>query len=122
MRNRAEVKAVSAREPRGAKHPLRYRLAGLVALLGVLAGYAGGVLMHFPPFAIQRLLQNPIANAGVVLIGFGTVASLALWAQRPDSAERRAFVVPIMSVGGLAVVVNVLAPALGLWGGPVVSV
>jgi hypothetical protein len=103
----------------GTKQPLRYQIAGVAALIGVVAGYSAGAMMHFPPFPIQRLLQNQIASAVVVLIGFGTVASMAVWAQQPSSADRRAFVVPIVSFGGLALVANVLAPTFGWWGGPV---
>jgi hypothetical protein len=97
----------------------RYRIAGFVALLGLAAGYAGGALMHFPPFPIQRLVRRPIAGAVVSLLALGTVGSLALWARRPDRRERRLLVVPISILGGMAVMLNVLAPALGFWGGPV---
>lgn len=47
------------------------------------------------------------------------MVSLALWARRPGYDERKAFVAAIASVGALTVVANVLAPALGWWGGPV---
>jgi hypothetical protein len=96
---------------------MRYRLAGVAAVIGLLVGYTGGAMMHFPPFPIQRLLQSPVADAAVVVLALGTVVSLALWARQPGRSERRAFVAAITSVGALGVILNVLAPALGWWGG-----
>jgi hypothetical protein len=97
----------------------RYRIAGAVAVVGLLVGYSGGAGMHFPPFVPQRLLQHPVAQAIVAVLALGTVVSLAQWARQPGYPERRAFVLAIICMGGLAVIVNVLAPALGWWGGPV---
>jgi hypothetical protein len=96
-----------------------YRVAGRVAALGLLVGYIGGAAMHFPPFLPQRLLLNPAADIPVVALALGTIASLALWARQPCHPERRAFVAAIVSVGGVAVILNVLAPTLGWWRGRV---
>jgi len=95
------------------------KLVGGSAIAGLLVGYVGGALMHFPPFPIQRLLRNPIADAIVAVIAFGTIASLALWARQSRHAEREALVVTTISVGVLAIIVNVVAPKEGWWGGPV---
>jgi hypothetical protein len=96
-----------------------YRLAGAAAVVGLLVGWLGGATMHFPPFLVQRLLQNPIADAVVVVVALGTVASLVLWAREPGRPDRRTFVAAITGTGGLVVIANVLVPVLGWWGGPV---
>lgn len=73
--------------------------------------------MHFPPFRIQQLLQGPIAEAVVVMLALGTVGSLAVWAQQPGHRDRLPFVAAITSLGALGVVMNMVAPMLGWWGG-----
>ena len=73
--------------------------------------------MHVPPFPVQRLLRNPLADVIVAMIAFGTTVSLTLWARQSGHPERRAFVTTIISVGGFAIVVNVVAPTQGWWGG-----
>ncbi|MFY9611075.1 MAG: hypothetical protein WAU45_20995 [Blastocatellia bacterium] len=98
---------------------MRYRLAGTVAALGLMTGYIGGAMMHFPPFLPQRLLQVPAVDILVVALALGTVASLALWARQAGHPERRAFVAVIITAGGVAVILNVLAPTAGWWGGRV---
>jgi hypothetical protein len=76
-------------------------------------------MMHFPPFIPQRLLQNPVADILVVVLALATMVSLALWARQPGHRERQAFVAAITTVGLLAVVLNVVAPTVGWWGGRV---
>ena len=76
-------------------------------------------MMHFPPFMPQRLLQNPVADMLVVALAMTTMVSLALWARQPGHRERQAFVAAITTVGLLAVVLNVVAPTVGWWGGRV---
>lgn len=96
---------------------MRYRLAGVVAGIGLFAGWGAGVMMHFPPFRVQRILAHPLGAAAVVLLALATVASLAIWARQPDRPDRPAFVAAITCVGALGVVLNVVAPAVGWWGG-----
>jgi hypothetical protein len=95
------------------------RIAGPASLGGLVVGYAGGALMHFPPFPIQDLVRHVVGSAAVMLLGLGTTVSLLVWAWQPDSRERRSVVVPILSLGGVAAILNVLLPARGYWGGPI---
>jgi len=82
-------------------------------------GEIGGASMHFPPFLPQQLLQSLVAVAAVFLLALGTITSLVIWARLHGDLDRFAFVAAVTSVGGLAVMVNVLFPVLGWWGGPV---
>jgi hypothetical protein len=97
----------------------RYRFAGIVAIAGVLVGYAGGAMMHFAPFPIQRLLKHPGADAAVVVLALATAFSVALWARQPEHSERGPLISAIGAVAGIAVVLNVVAPAVGWWGGKI---
>jgi hypothetical protein len=74
-------------------------------------------MMHFPPFLPQQLLRNSVADILLVVVAVVTMVSLASWARQPGHRERQAFVAAITSVGLLAVVLNVVAPAVGWWGG-----
>ncbi len=98
---------------------LWYRLAGWTALTALLTGYAGGALMHVSPYPIQRLLQSRVADAGVMTLALVTAVSLTWWSRRRDRPDRRTFVAAIGSAGVLAVIINLIAPAAGWWGGRV---
>lgn len=67
----------------------------------------------------QRPVQNPVGIAFVVLLALGTVTSWVLWSRETGHPDRRAFVAVIISIGALGVIINILAPTLGWWGGPV---
>lgn len=99
--------------------PMRYRVAGALAAVGLLFGGLGGYWAHRPPFLLQQLLQHPMADALVVVLALATVVSLGLWGWQPGYPDRRAFVAALTLAGGLVVFVNVLAPAIGWWGGPI---
>jgi hypothetical protein len=91
----------------------------VIAVVGLLAGEIGGALIHFPPFYPQRFLHHWFASVAVMLFAIGTFVSLLLWAQLSHDFERLAFALAIISVCVLVVVVNVVAPAVGWWKGPV---
>lgn len=75
--------------------------------------------MHVPPFLPQRVLRNPVADMLVIALAPGTVLSLALWARQRGHPERQAFVAAITTVGAMSVILNVVAPSVGWWGGRV---
>ena len=91
--------------------------AGVLAAAGLFIGEVGGALMHFPPFLPQRVLQNPIAAGALVLLVVGTVTSLWVWARTSRDSGRLTLAATITCTGGIAVIANVVAPAVGWWGG-----
>ena len=93
------------------------RIAGAASVAGLLVGYVGGAMMHFPPFIPQRLLQNPIADILVVAMLLVTAISVGVWARQSSHSDKRVFAAAITSLGGLTVLLNVMAPAVGWWGG-----
>lgn len=97
-----------------------YRLAGFTALVGLLIGYAAGAMIHVSPYPVQRfLLRSQIGAVVVAVLALITAAGLGVWKRQPGCADRNAFVAAITSVGALAFILNVLAPAVGWWGGRV---
>jgi hypothetical protein len=96
-----------------------YRLLAALAFGGLLLGAAAGSQMVLSPPSIQQLVQEPMGSALVVLLAGVTVASLLAWGRESGHPDRRAGVAAI-TFGMIAVtIVNVIAPAAGLWGGPV---
>src|SRR5262245_3530309 len=95
------------------------RLVRTGALVGLALGWAGGALMHFPPYPIQQLVRSPLAVAAVDVLALGTAACLVAWAREPGDLDRRAHIAASACLGGLAVVLNLIGPARGWWGGRV---
>ena len=73
--------------------------------------------MWVPPFLPQRWLQSWVANMLVMALTLVTIIGLVLWAQQPGNHDRHAFVTAIASVGGLAVILSLVATTIGWWGG-----
>lgn len=93
------------------------KVIGVMATLGLLIGFFGGAMMWVPPFLPQRWLKSWVADVLVVALTLATVISLVLWAQQPGNHDRRAFVAAIASVGGLVVILSLVATTIGWWGG-----
>ena len=93
------------------------RLAGIGAILGFLVGFVAFPIGASPP-TLQNLLENPLIDAGVVILTLGTVACLILWARQSADPDRRAYVIGLAITWGIIVLSNIVAPALGLWYGP----
>ena len=93
------------------------RVWGSTALFGLVIGEIGGALMHFPPFLPQHFLRTAGGALTLVLLAIVTLTSLFMWARTSATSDNRAYSAAIASVGVLAFLVNVLGPALGLFGG-----
>src|SRR2546422_11393881 len=87
-----------------------------VAALGFLVAFLAGTMTTVIP-SFPRLLQNPLADVLVVLVALATSAALLLWAWQPGHRDREAYVLAIIGAGLLVVSANVVAPAIGWWGG-----
>ena len=87
---------------------IRYRMAGIVALTGLIAGGAAGAAAGFPPRA-QLILQHPTASSVAIGIALLTAGSLYIWGQDPSRPDRR----PLVAAQQLAEA----DPAGGAFGG-----
>jgi hypothetical protein len=87
-----------------------------VATLGFLVAFLAGMMTTVIP-SFHRLLQNPLADVLVVLVALATSAALLLWAWQPGHRDREAYVLAITGAALLVVSANVVAPAIGWWGG-----
>jgi hypothetical protein len=87
-----------------------------VAALGFLAAFLTDTMTTQIP-SFHRLLQNPIADIIAILVALATSAVLLLWAWQAGHRDRKAYVLAITGAGILVVIANVLAPAIGWWGG-----
>jgi hypothetical protein len=67
--------------------------------------------------SLHRLLGNPLADILVILVALATTTALAVWAWQPEHRDRMASMAAIMAAGLLVVLANVVAPAMGWWGG-----
>lgn len=94
----------------------RQRWLGATAASGLLLGLGLAALGNRLPI-LHRALQQPLADALVALLALGTVASLVLWGRSLAAADRNVLVTAILVPAGLVTLANVLAPALGWWGG-----
>ncbi len=92
---------------------------GALAAAGLLAGTVGGIVMVLSPPLVQQLLSNPVAGTAVVAGALGTAVALLLWSRETRNPDTQAFIAAITVAGGMVVILNVLAPALGWWAGPV---
>ena len=93
------------------------KLAGIGAILGCIVGLVAGGMAASPPL-LQNLLNDPLADAGVVILALGTVACLFLWARHSADPDGPAYATAITLTGVITVLANVIAPALGWWRGP----
>lgn len=96
---------------------LQSKLAGIGAILGCLAGIAAGVIATSPP-KLQNLLQNSLVDTGVVVLAFGTVACLFLWARQSADPDGLAYATAITITGVITTLANIIGPAFGWWRGP----
>ena len=96
---------------------LQGKFAGIGVILGCIAGIVAGGMAASPPL-LQDLLENTLADAAVVILALGTVGCLFLWARQSASPDGMAYATAITFTGVIAVLANVIAPALGWWRGP----
>src|SRR2546426_3058467 len=92
------------------------RILVAVAALGFLTVVLAGTMTTVIP-SLHRLLQNPVAFVLVVLVALLPCTTLLLWAWQPGHQNRVAYVLAIMGAALLVVSANVVAPAIGWWGG-----
>ena len=93
------------------------KLAGIGAILGCIAGIMAGGMAASPPL-LQNLLNDPLVDAGVVILALGTVGCLFLWARRSADPDGMAYATAVTLTGVITVLANIIAPALGWWRGP----
>lgn len=94
------------------------RRAGGVALLGLLIGEIAGGMMHLHPFWPQRMLRTTLGSVGAVVLAGVTVSALVIWA-KSRGRYWPAIVASVAVLGALAVIVNLWAPLMGWWKGPI---
>jgi hypothetical protein len=92
------------------------RILVAVAAFGFLTTLVIGTISTQVP-SLHRLLGNPLADILVILVALATTTALGVWAWQPEQRERRAYVSAIMGAGLLVILANVVAPAIGWWGG-----
>jgi hypothetical protein len=67
--------------------------------------------------SFSQVLQYPVADVVVVVVGLVTIATLVLWARQSGHCDRTAFVAAITAAGVLLFIANVFAPSIGWWDG-----
>lgn len=72
----------------------------------------------FPP-TVQLLLQNHLVYGLTVAMALAAVITLIHWGREPGFIQRKAFVTSILISSSATFIINLIAPALGWWSGPV---
>lgn len=94
-----------------------YRVAGVVALAGVLAGGVAGIITFILPPTGQQLVQNPLGSLAVLALVLVTVGSLVLWATEPGKPDRWPFVAALLVSTVVVAMDFVLGLLVGWWQG-----
>jgi len=97
----------------------RYRVAGVIAVAGLLVGGAAGIITFIRPPTIQHFVQNPLGSFAVLALAVVTAGCLALWARKPGEPDRLPFVVAVLGSAALVTAAFVLGLLFGWWKGPI---
>ena len=75
--------------------------------------------MHVPPFLPQRLLRSDLGTAVLALLVAVTVSAIVVAARTSPRRDLVCWATAVLSLGAVGAAINVIAPLLGYWSGPV---